>query len=208
MDERLRTAAAEAIGFMPEEEGLALYSAGKDAAPHGPLLEIGSYCGKSAVYLGAAAQERGSILFSLDHHRGSEEHQPGEEFHDPRLIDPAGHLDTLPIFRRTIVEAALDDTVIAILAPSALVARYWTTPLALVFIDGGHSSKAAAADYEGWAPHVIPGGSLVIHDVFERPQDGGRAPFEIYQRALRSGAFEDESGTGSLRVLRRIADGL
>lgn len=208
MNEHLRAAAAKAIGFMPEQEGLGLYAAGRAAASLGPLLEIGSYCGKSAVYLGAAAQEQGSVLFSVDHHRGSEEHQPGEQFHDPRLLDETERLNTLPCFRRTIEDSALGDTVIPVVGPSALVARFWATPLALVFIDGGHSIEAAIGDYEGWAPHLMHGGALVIHDVFERPQDGGRAPFEIYQRAIRSGAFEEGPRTGSLRVLRRIGDGL
>ena len=208
MDERLRATASATIGFMPEHEGLGLFAAARAVAPLGPLLEIGSYCGKSALYLGAAAQEQGSILYSVDHHRGSEEHQPGQQFHDTRLIDGMGRLDTLPTFRRTIEEAGLADIVIPIVGRSALVATFWTTPLALVFIDGGHSLEAAVADYEGWAPRVMKGGSLVIHDVFERPQDGGRPPFEIYQRALRSGAFEEGSRTDSLRVLRRVADGL
>ena len=72
----------------------------------GPLLEIGTYCGKSAIYLGAAAREEGSVLFTVDHHRGSEENQAGWEHHDERLVDPrTGRMDTLPFFRRTIEDA-------------------------------------------------------------------------------------------------------
>lgn len=203
MKPELEAAALAAIGFMPEDEGLALYSAALEAASRGPLLEIGSYCGKSAIYLGAAAAERGSVLFSVDHHRGSEEHQPGEGFHDPRLTGPDGEVDTLPEFRRTIRGAGLDDVVIGILGRSADVAKYWTTPLAFLFIDGGHSQEAADADYDGWWPHVRPGGVLAIHDVFPDPKDGGRPPFNIYRRALESGAFTELSATGSLRLLRR-----
>jgi MMP 1-O-methyltransferase len=204
----LRRAAREAIGFMPEVEGEALYEAGLSGAERGPLLEIGSYCGKSAVYLGAAAREMGTVLYSIDHHRGSEEHQKGEEFHDPRLVAPAtGRIDTLPTFRRTIAEAGLDDIVIGLVARSEVVASRWGTPLGLVLIDGSHSEESARRDYEGWAAHVVTGGLLVIHDVFEDPARGGQAPLGIYRRALRSGAFVDESSVETLRVLRRIGDG-
>ncbi|HEY7875668.1 MAG TPA: class I SAM-dependent methyltransferase, partial [Actinomycetota bacterium] len=175
-----------------------------EGARHGPLLEIGSYCGKSAVYLGAAARAGGVKLYSIDHHRGSEEHQPGEQYFDPRLYDErAGRVDTWPEFTRTIAGAGLEDVVEGIVGDSAALATTWDKPLGLVFVDGGHSAAAAHADYEGWSPHIVPGGLLVIHDVFEEPADGGRPPFEIYERALADGAFSETGRAGSLRVLRK-----
>ena len=208
MDPTLLKRARAAKGFMPEEEGLALYEAAFRAARLGPLFEIGSYCGKSAIYLGAAARARDTIVYSLDHHRGSEEHQPGEAYHDPDLVDSGGRVDTLSEFRHTIAEADLEDVVVAVVGDSAAVARWWSNPLGLVLIDGGHSRAAAHADYEGWAPLVVRGGLLVIHDVFEDPRAGGRPPYEIYRRALDSRAFVEREATGSLRVLERIDDGL
>jgi predicted O-methyltransferase YrrM len=202
----LRAAAEAAKGFMPPAEGLALYEAAL-CAPAGPLLEIGSYCGKSALYLGAAALERGSVLYSVDHHRGSEEHQPGEEYHDPELLDGDGRFDTFPAFRRTIEDAGLTGVVVAVVASSPVVAGAWATPLAMAFVDGGHSQAAADADLEGWAPHVAPGGLLAIHDVFEDPAEGGRPPFVIYRRAIDSGGFSEIARTGSLRVLERTGVG-
>jgi predicted O-methyltransferase YrrM len=192
---------------MPDVEGEALYEAGLRGAERGPLLEIGSYCGKSTIYLGAAAREKGMVLYSVDHHRGSEEHQEGEEFHDPRLVDPeTGEIDTLPTFRRTISRAGLDDVVIGLVARSEVVAAAWGTPLGLLLIDGSHSEESARRDYEGWAVHVVTGGLLVIHDVFEDSARGGQAPLGIYRRALRSEAFGEEAAVESLRVLRRIGD--
>ncbi len=202
-------AAAEAArGFMPPDEGLALYVAACDACESvidAPLLEIGSYCGKSAIYLGSAAEAHGVVLFALDHHRGSEENQAGWEWHEPDLVDPAvGKMDTLPIFRRTVHDAGLEPSVVALVADSPTIAPFWTTPLAMLFIDGGHGSEPAHRDYEMWTPHVAPGGTLAIHDVFPDPADGGRPPYEIYCRALESGRFTDVSAAGSLRVLRRV----
>ncbi len=191
---------------MPPDEGLALHEAA--AATTGPLLEVGTYCGKSAIYLGAAARRTGTVLFTVDHHRGSEENQAGWEHHEPDLVDPdTGRLDTLPTFRRTIRTAGLEDVVVAVVGDSPTVARHWATPLGFLFIDGGHGHEPAHRDYDGWLPHLRVGGTLAIHDVFPDPADGGRPPFEIYQRALGSGAFTESGATGSLRVLRRAGEG-
>ena len=206
MDPELVKRAEEARGFMPPDEGVALHEAAAGVAVDGPFLEVGSYCGKSALYLGAAARDRGRILFSVDHHRGSEENQPGWEWHEPDLVDPAvGLIDTLPVFRRTVHDAGLEKHVVAVVGDSPLVSAHWTTPLAFLFVDGGHGEEPARVDYEGWAPHVVTGGLLAIHDVFPDPADGGRPPYEqIYLPALRSGRFREVSATGSLRVLQRL----
>jgi predicted O-methyltransferase YrrM len=213
MDAKLRQAAEAATGFMPEAEGLALCETAEAYAAAGPVLEVGSYCGKSAIYLAAgvrAARAAGirQQVITVDHHRGSEEHQPGWDYHDATLVDPVtGKLDTLPRLRATLAAAGVEDDVIAIVGRSADVARVWRTPLGLLFIDGGHSEAAAQWDYEGWAPSVALGGALAIHDVFPDPADGGRPPFHIYQRALASGAFEEVRHAGSLRVLERVGPG-
>jgi predicted O-methyltransferase YrrM len=209
MDPELLAAAEAARGFMPPDEGLALYEAAAavpEALP-GPMLEVGSYCGKSSVYLGAAARSQGRVLFAVDHHRGSEENQPGWEWHEPDLVDPeVGKMDTLPIFRRTIHDAGLEGAVVAVVGESPAVARAWATPLAFLFIDGGHGVEPARLDHELWTPHVAVGGTLVIHDVFPDPADGGRPPYEqIYRPALDSGLFTEARAVGSLRVLTRVA---
>lgn len=192
-------------GFLDPVEGARLHELALAAALLGPCLEVGSYCGKSTVYLGAACRDRGQLLYAVDHHRGSEEHQRGEGYHDPDLYDGfSGRMDSFPEFRRTLAAAGLEDTVVPIVAGSALVARYWCTPLALVFIDGGHSREAALTDYRCWAPRLLPSGLLAIHDLFPDPADGGQAPYEIYRLARASGLFEELPGTGTLGVLRRL----
>jgi predicted O-methyltransferase YrrM len=206
MHPALRELAEAAKGFMPPVEGLALYEAARAAGldvPGAPFVEIGSWCGKSTVYLGAAARDRETVLLAVDHHRGSEENQAGWEHHDAALVDPeVGLLDTLPVFRRTIHDAGLDDCVLAVVADSPTFAAYFATPCAFVFIDGGHGAAPAHADYDAWSHRVAPGGTLAIHDVFPDPADGGRPPYEIYRRALEDG-FTETAATGSLRVLRR-----
>lgn len=198
--------AAGIKGFMDREEGRRLFEIAVEASAVAPCLEIGSYCGKSSIYLGIACRETGSVLYSVDHHQGSEEQQPGEEYFDPELFNPLFFgVDTLTAFRSTLKTAGLEETVIPIVCRSEVAARLWRTPLGLVFIDGGHSYEAAAADYRNWAKHIVENGYLMIHDIYKDPAKGGQAPYRVYQEALASGLFKEISMTGSLGVLRRCA---
>jgi predicted O-methyltransferase YrrM len=204
MDPEAHRVALECKGFLDDAEGLRLFALALEHAHLGPVLEIGSYCGKSSVYLGAGARTAGGTLVCIDHHRGSEEHQPGEEYHDPDLYDAsAGAMDSLAALRRTIRLANLEDTAVLVVAPSATIGRIWQQPLGMVFIDGGHSVEAAQTDYRAWAPKVAPGGVLAIHDLFPNPEEGGQAPIEIYRQALATGRFIELPTTKSLGVLRR-----
>ena len=195
--------ALAARGFMPPDEGDLLHDVALEALTRGPGLEVGTYCGTSAIYLGAAARAAGSTVFTVDHHRGSEENQVGWEHHDPTLADPEfGRLDTLPVFRHTLKDAGLEEEVVAVVGRSTTVSALWRTPLALLFVDGGHTDEHAGHDYTDWGRWVAHGGTLVVHDVFPDPADGGQAPYRIYLRALDDG-FTEVRALGSMRVLRR-----
>ncbi|MFO7752098.1 MAG: class I SAM-dependent methyltransferase [Desulfobacteraceae bacterium] len=197
--------AARIKGFMPDHEAERLHGLALEAAETGPLLEIGSYCGKSAYFIGKACFEKGSVLFSLDHHRGSEEQQPGEEFFDPDLFDEhRNRIDTFPFFRQTLENAGLQESVVPVVADSKTAGKMWATPLSMVFIDGGHSFEAVLDDYETWHVHIVKGGTLVIHDIFFDPEEGGQAPRLIYETALSSNLYEPLDMTGTLGVLRRL----
>jgi len=196
---------ASVKGFLDEEEGRCLYEIALEAGRLGACLEIGSYCGKSTLYLAAACQKSCSILFSIDHHQGSEEQQPGEEYFDPDLYDPqTGGVNTFDAFRATIKRGGLEDTVVPIVSRSEVAAHLWATPLSLVFIDGGHSMEAACTDYKSWAGHILPGGFLLIHDIFIDPSQGGQAPHRIYNLALESGLFQEVKMVKTLGVLKRV----
>ena len=192
-------------GFLAEDEGEALFKSALEVAHLGPCLEVGSYCGKSTVYLGSACKKGGTVLYALDHHRGSEEHQPGEAYHDPDLFDSRRYIfDSFPAFRETIFKAGLEDSVIPIVTSSMVASKKWGTPLSMVFIDGGHSYEAALCDYRSWAGHIVPGGILAIHDIFPDPTEGGQAPHEIWKLALASGLFEQKTMVSTLGFLERV----
>ena len=191
---------AATTGFMPQDEGEALHATALDAGS-GTWLEIGTYCGKSTLILGDAARQAGARLVTVDHHHGSEENQPGWEWHDTSLVDPrTGRLDTLPRFRPVL--DALADVCSAVVADTRVVAQWWATPVRLLFLDGNHTEQTAQHDYAAFAPHVVPGGLLLVHDVFPDPADGGQAPWHVVERALGDG-FTQVAQHGSLRVLRR-----
>jgi predicted O-methyltransferase YrrM len=192
-------------GFLDPIEGEALYLYAKQYVKNDPCLEIGSYCGKSSVYLGSAVKENGQKLYSIDHHKGSEEQQPGEEYFDSDLINAEGNgIDTLPFFLETIEKSKLDKFVIPIVSTSEEAYQDFTLNFDMVFIDGGHSEKAAQKDYELWSQRITKGGLLAIHDVFPNPEDGGRPPYNIYRRALESGNFKKLEMIKTLGLLKKV----
>ncbi len=204
MDPQALAVAHACKGFLDEEEGLRLHELARAHAQIGPIVEIGSYCGKSAVYLGTGARAANGTLLCVDHHRGSEENQPGWEHHDTDTWDTeAKAMDTLPFLRRTLRLAGLEQHAMIVVAQSAVLAKIWSTPIGMLFIDGGHSFEAARGDYDAWTPKIAPGGILAIHDLFPNPADGGQAPIELYRHACASGAYDELPTTKTLGVLRR-----
>ncbi len=198
--------ASKVKGFLDEAEARRLHDLALASSVLAPCLEIGSYCGKSAIFLGAACKENMAVLFSVDHHVGSEEQQPGQEYFDPDLLDrETGKIDTLRLFRKTIEDFGLENTVIPIIGRSEVVGRSWNTPLSLLFIDGSHAYEAVLNDYQIWAKHVLPGGYLVFHDIFPDPSQGGQAPYLVWEQAVASGHYEVLPLFKSLGVLKRKA---
>jgi predicted O-methyltransferase YrrM len=194
----------EIKGFLADDEAEALYLHAQKSSNLGPIFEIGSYCGKSTIYLGAAVKANNGIVFALDHHRGSEEHQLGEEYHDGELYDSSVELmDTFKEFRKNMRAADLEDTVVPVVSSSLTASRHWSTPLGMLFIDGGHSLEAAMNDYQSWVTHIKSGGILAIHDIFPNPAEGGQAPYTIYKLAEASGLFEKLPMVNTLGLFRR-----
>ncbi len=202
--ETIAALAEKVKGFLAEDEGRALYDIAMEAAMLGPCLEIGSFCGKSAVYIGSACREKGVTLFTIDHHRGSEEQQPGQLYFDPDIYDEkSGEINSLPLLRNTLRTAGLEDTVIPMITGSGVAVRNWATPLGMVFIDGGHSYESALSDYQNWGPHLLGGGFLVFHDIYTDPSKGGQAPRQVYTKALDSGDFDGLPMVNTLGILRK-----
>lgn len=190
-------------GFLPLAEGAALVEAATAAnASLGPFLEVGSYRGKSASYLGPVARQLGTVLFCVDHHR-SPNSDPDSS--DTLVAADDAVADTLPKFRQAIQEAELEDTVIAVIGKSATVAQYWSRDLSLLFLNGSHDEDELRSDFDGWVSRVAVGGLAIIHGVATDPDEGSTAPYEhLYLPVVRSGEYKEVKAVGSLRILRRV----
>ena len=173
-------------GFMPKHEGIALTKWSEKFSSIGPIMEIGSYCGKSAIYLSKGAILNDQLVYTIDHHFGSEEHQIKEEYFDSEIFDYKNQrVNTLPLLIKNINKVQVKN-IVPIVSNSVDIASKWDAKLGMVFIDGGHSFKAANNDYVSWSTKIKKNGALVIHDIFENPDEGGQAPFEIFQKALKN----------------------
>tara|TARA_B100000482_G_scaffold190113_1_gene172748 strand:- start:1130 stop:1732 length:603 start_codon:yes stop_codon:yes gene_type:complete len=190
-------------GFMPEHEGKALYKWARKFSEYGPLLEIGTYCGKSSMFLSEGAQANNQYVYTIDHHMGSEEHQVNEEYFDIEIFDELSkRINSFPLFLKNINNFGIKN-IVPIVNESSLVAESWNSPLAMVFIDGGHSLETAMNDFISWHEKIISGGALVIHDIFENPEDGGQAPYEVYMHALKNG-FNDFDRIDTIVCLKKL----
>ena len=179
---------SEIKGFLEEEEGIALYEACKNSFRNGKCVEVGSYCGKSACYIGFACKKVGSKLFSIDHHKGSEEQQFGEEYFDEEIYDfSKKQVDTLPMFLSNIKKFNLEDYIEPLVMTSIDASYHVPDDLDMIFIDGSHTFESALSDYSHWMPKLRPGGILAIHDIYDTEEEGGQAPKEIFLKALTDG---------------------
>lgn len=206
MREQVKQLALSVKGFLSPAEGMCLYELALNSSKRAPCLEIGSYCGKSAIFLAEACRISGrNPLICVDHHRGSVEQQPGQAYFDPGLYDEGqGVVDTLGWFMQNIRLAGLTDWVIPIVAHSELIGRYWKTKsLSLIFIDGSHVEADVMKDYSVWSPCLIRGGYLCFHDLFSDPTQGGLAPYHVFQFALKSRKWHFVRQVETLGILKR-----
>tara|TARA_B100000242_G_scaffold186011_1_gene133698 strand:- start:182 stop:775 length:594 start_codon:yes stop_codon:yes gene_type:complete len=192
-------------GFLNDKEAKKLQELFLNVHHLGSVLEIGTYCGKSTLNFALVAKKIDGLIYTIDHHTGSEEHQLGEEYHDEDLYDNRlEKFNTLPEFLKNLKSSNLGNYIIPILSKSSEASKTFLETISLLFIDGGHSHEAALIDYNSWKDKICSGGLLVIHDVFPNPEDGGRPPFEIYSRAQKSKQFEDLGIYETLGILKKI----
>tara|TARA_B000000565_G_scaffold83459_1_gene60913 strand:+ start:4136 stop:4729 length:594 start_codon:yes stop_codon:yes gene_type:complete len=192
-------------GFLSDKEAKKLQELFLNVHHLGSVLEIGTYCGKSTLNFALIAKKIGGLIYTVDHHTGSEEHQLGEEYHDEDLYDKRlKKFNTLPEFLKNLRSSNLNNFIIPIISKSSDASETFSELISLLFIDGGHSLEAALSDYNSWKDKICSGGLLVIHDVFPNPKDGGRPPFEIYSKAQKSKQFEDLGIYETLGILKKI----
>ena len=192
-------------GFLSDKEAKKLQELFLKVHHLGSVLEIGTYCGKSALNFSEVAKGVNGLIYTIDHHTGSEEHQRGEEYHDSELFDERlKKFNTLPEFLKNLKSKKMAKFIIPIIDKSQNASNFFSEKISLLFIDGGHSFETALRDYNAWKDKICADGFLVIHDVFPNPKDGGRPPYEIYTLARESKEFDDLGIYETLGILKKV----
>lgn len=192
-------------GFLSDKEAKKLQELFLKVHHLGSVLEIGTYCGKSALNFSEVAKDVNGLIYTIDHHTGSEEHQRGEEYHDSELFDERlKKFNTLPEFLNNLKSKKMAKFIIPIIDKSQNASKFFSEKISLLFIDGGHSFETALSDYNVWKDKICVDGLLVIHDVFPNPKDGGRPPYEIYTLARESKEFDDLGIYETLGILKKV----
>lgn len=192
-------------GFLSDKEAKKLQELFLKVHHLGSVLEIGTYCGKSALNFSEVAKDVNGLIYTIDHHTGSEEHQRGEEYHDSELFDERlKKFNTLPEFLKNLKSKKMAKFIIPIIDKSQNASNFFSEKISLLFIDGGHSFETALSDYNAWKDKICADGLLVIHDVFPNPKDGGRPPYEIYTLARESKEFDDLGIYETLGILKKV----
>lgn len=145
---------ASVEGWLTVEEGELLYRLARACAGRGAIVEIGSFKGKSTIWLakGALAGARAKVV-AIDPHTGSEEHRRGDHA-----------LWTYDDFLANLRRAGVEEAVIPLVTTSAEAANSFDQPVELLFIDGDHSYKMVRQDFDLWFPRLLEGGYLLMHD--------------------------------------------
>lgn len=149
-------------GWLTDIEGVGLYLAAKHGPGEGSIVEIGSFKGKSTIWLakGSKRVDREKV-YAVDTHLGSPEHRPGGEFASHMPSEGTTEL----VFRQSIRQADVEDWVLPLIMSSDDAFKAWRDPIRLLFIDAEHTYEAVRNDFRNWQQHVVVGGLVAFHDV-------------------------------------------
>ena len=168
-------------GWLTPQEGRLLYALARNCTGRGIIVEIGSWKGKSTIWLGKGSKAGKNIpIHAIDPHTGS-----------PETWQMYGPVWTFDEFRSNIHAANLDGLVIPLRQTSEEAARSFEGAVELIFIDGAHEYEMVRLDFELWFPKVVDGGIMAFHDA---DSPGPRAVVEkcvLKSRHFRHGRFVD-----------------
>lgn len=119
------------------------------------LIEVGSYKGRSALYMGEQIRNSGKdlLFYCVDHFCGSEEHAD-KDFYQTFLENIA------PLSR--YIRPIKQDSVSA-------SKRFKDGDVFFVFIDASHDYESVKADIQAWLPKIRNGGIIAGHDWHHEP---------------------------------------
>lgn len=152
-------------GWLTKREGEFLYRMAREVSGKGAIVEIGSFKGKSTIYLAWGAKDGSRAkVYAIDPHAGTESYKEWLGVGETWAFDE---------FLKNIEVAGVDDIVVPIVKTSQEAAESWDEPVELIFIDGDHEYKSVETDFKMWFPHLTLGGVMAFHDTvatFEGPR--------------------------------------
>ncbi len=143
----------------------------------GAIVEIGSFRGKSTIWLTLA----GDRVWAVDPHEG--------KYSGGRTAS------TLPGFLKNLSRAGVRTLVTPVVKTSMAAARTWHRPIKLLFIDALHDEAHAKEDVMLWSPHVVEGGMVAMHDAFCGWQGAGDVAM---RNIVYGGAYREIGVIGSI----------
>lgn len=152
--EETRSIADTVEGWLTDREGQTLYNLAKNCKGEGVIVEIGSWKGKSTIWIGNGSKNGNSVLiYAIDPHTGSLEHQKENNF-----------VKTFEDFKKNIKNAKVDDIIVPIVKTSKDAAKTFNKKVEFIFIDGAHEYNSVKLDFDMWVPKVLNGGIIAFHD--------------------------------------------
>lgn len=182
----LRLCYEKTEGMISFDEGLTLYSLAKKAET-GCIIEVGSYRGRSSVFLAKGSEAgEGLPVYAVD---------PHESFIGV-LGGVFGPVDR-KAFYKTMLETGCSEIVSLINLSSDKFAMNWDKPVSVLWIDGDHSYEGVLADFENWSPHLADKASIAFDDA----TDPNLGPFKLIDELLSSGKFIKVNAVGKVVIL-------
>ena len=134
------------VGIL-DKEGCLLFDYASKIPTKGLIIEIGSWRGRSTVWLGQGAMFRGGKVLAVDPHEGMEGF--GESYNE---------------FLNNIERCKVSNNVMPILLTSKVFFENYTEKVDMVFIDGLHDYPTVLNDTLESLDHLKENGILAMHD--------------------------------------------
>jgi predicted O-methyltransferase YrrM len=188
--EEIRKIAGKIGGWLTDKEGELLFNLAKECKGNGVIVEIGSWKGKSTIWLGKGSHQGKKVkIYAIDPHTGSSEHRKD-----------VATVWTFDEFRENMKNAQVADVVEPILKTSAKAAEDFNKPIEFIFIDGAHEYEFVKLDFDLWFPKVINNGVIAFHDTTFWP--GPRKV--ISEMVCKSKYFKNISFVDSIAFAQKV----
>lgn len=176
-------------GMVSLEEATLLFSLAKDVKS-GCIVEIGSYRGRSSVFLGKGSLAGVSApVYAIDPHKSFIGILGG-------VFGPKDRT----FFYKAMLDNECSEIVSLINLSSELFCTSWKEPISLLWIDGDHSYEGVKRDFESWLPHMQLDGTIALDDA----TDPALGPRKLIDELVASKQFAEIMNVGKIAVVRKI----